>query len=197
MLCVSLCAFVLAHVTALRASLRLRPRLMNPSSPVIHTFACRYSTATGDSLLDDVSLVIHAFFADFCPRPVHLCVDTRLHADRIDCHAYVSASNALTESVLVAFQELKTNVVASPEARVGIDAMLKTTTSTRAAGEHGAWALIRVAVALPAVAFAPCPRRLLATLVHQHPPTLACLPSVIRLSSACSLLRLHGAHARH
>ena len=88
--------------------------------------ARRYSTATGSELLDDASLVIHSFFSDnFCAKPVHLCVDTRLVDDRIDARAFVTAPNALTRSVLVSFLELKTAIVASPEARVGVDAMTK------------------------------------------------------------------------
>jgi translation initiation factor 3 subunit F len=94
----------------------------------VSSLACprRYSTATGSELLDDASLVIHSFFSDnFCAKPVHLCVDTRLVDDRIDARAFVTAPNALTRSVLVSFLELKTAIVASPEARVGVDAMTK------------------------------------------------------------------------
>ena len=56
---------------------------------------------------------------------MHLCVDTRLTKDRIDARAYISNQNALTKNVLVAFHELKTTVVASAEARVSVDAMVK------------------------------------------------------------------------
>jgi len=52
---------------------------------------------TGEQLLDDISLAVHAFFADFCPRPVHLAVDTRLHEDRIDARAYTTQPNSLTK----------------------------------------------------------------------------------------------------
>lgn len=93
-----------------------------------------YSTTTGgasssesDSLLDEISLVIHNFFADFCAKPVHLCVDTRLFVDRIGTQAYISTKNNLTDPLLISFETLKTNVIAVPEARVGIDAMLRNT----------------------------------------------------------------------
>ena len=116
-----------AAVLVSRARAAPPPSTARPPPPV-SSLACprRYSTATGSELLDDASLVIHSFFSDnFCAKPVHLCVDTRLVDDRIDARAFVTAPNALTRSVLVSFLELKTAIVASPEARVGVDAMTK------------------------------------------------------------------------
>lgn len=115
---------------------------------------CRYSTASGNGdLLDDVSLTFHEFFDTLCLRPVHVVVDTRLLQDKVEVKAFVASNNALAKNVVVAFQELKATVVATPEAMVGIEAMTSKSAAFAAAIAGGAAAGVQGELSLQQIPF--------------------------------------------
>src|SRR4051794_18589396 len=68
---------------------------------------------------------VHAFFSDFCPRPVHVIVDVSLATPRVPVSVYVAAANPLANKTLFVFSQLPLRLALSVEARVGLDAMTR------------------------------------------------------------------------
>eukprot|EP01138_Halocafeteria_seosinensis_P011014 gb/GECG01011249.1/.p1 GENE.gb/GECG01011249.1/~~gb/GECG01011249.1/.p1 ORF type:complete len:395 (+),score=48.35 gb/GECG01011249.1/:1-1185(+) len=101
--------------------------------------------------ITDFSVAVHNFFTQFIEdyansnnasgtestdevlSPVHLVVDTSLSQPRLTFNAYTTSANPFINKLLVAFNQIKVDVVASEAEKVGLDAMTK---GKEIRGEH-------------------------------------------------------------
>lgn len=94
-------------------------------------------TGSASPPIDEFTLAVHSFVENFCRNPIHLLVDTSLAKTQMPCSAYQAYINPNVKDVLVAFQPLKVNVIASHEERVGLDAIAKATGLTSSGPRFG------------------------------------------------------------
>lgn len=90
--------------------------------------ASAFRAAGAAQHMDEFTLVVHEFFAEAAGagvRPLHLLVDVSLRTPTVTMLAHRPIANALLKKVMVQFTRLRVNIVASPEERVGLDAMAR------------------------------------------------------------------------
>lgn len=146
---------VLIQISAVNEVIALHKRV-NEKEVVVGWYSTTGGDLDDESPIDDFTLVVHGFFSDFAPRPIHFLVDVSLAQPKISFSAYTIASNPsrLLTDVMVPFQLLKSRLSALPEERVALHAMIPRLPSAVAPAAGTATAAATAAASGPSAALA-------------------------------------------
>ena len=82
------------------------------------------SSGVSGQSLDEHSCLIHNFFAQICPSPIHLVVDTSCHSTELSVKAFTSSPLTLVKTALTnQFKQIHVETLVSEEEKIALNAM--------------------------------------------------------------------------